>query len=124
MLGIFDDPTRRAMASAMDACALRNRVIANNIANADTPGFKRSKVDFEDALQDAVSRGQLDDPSAHLEAQVAEDQTSSTRLDGNNVNTDTEMADLARNTIEYNALVELTRLKSQMLTSVISGGTK
>lgn len=112
------------MASAMDACALRNRVIANNIANADTPGFKRSKVDFEDALQDAVSRGQLDDPSAHLEAQVAEDQTPSTRLDGNNVNTDTEMADLARNTIEYNALVELTRLKSQMLTSVISGGTK
>ncbi len=126
VLGIFDDPTRAVLASTMDACAERNRTIANNVANADTPGFRRSVVNFEDTLKDMLRDGTVNDveQARRLKASVETDDTPSTRMDGNNVNIDREMADLARNSIEYNALVEFTRLKSGMLTTVISGGTR
>ncbi len=123
--GIFDDPTRAALASSLDACALRNRIVANNVANADTPGFKRRTVSFEESLSRALTGGTDDITEIqHIKPTVETDQTPSTRPDGNNVNVDKEMAELARNSIKYNALVELYRLKGQMLETVVSGGTK
>ncbi len=126
VLGIFDDPTRTVLASTMDACAERNRTIANNVANADTPGFKRSYVSFEDSLKALLQDGPVADvdQARRLKASIELDNTGSARLDGNNVNIDKEMADLARNSIEYNALVEFMRLKGAMLTTVISGGAR
>ncbi len=73
-----------------------------------------------------LAEGGPDDVSdaRRLTATVEEDSTPSSRLDGNNVNLDAEMADLARNSIEYNALVELYRLKGQLVSTVINGGTR
>lgn len=125
-LGIFNDSTRAALVSTLDACAERNSVIANNVANADTPGFKRSEVHFEDSLKAVLERSGSDtiEEIERLATTVTQDNTPSTRLDGNNVIVDKEMSDLARNTIQYDALVELMRMKGAMLTTVISGGTK
>ncbi len=83
-MGMFDSVSGVALNSALDALALRQRVIADNVANLQTPGYQARRVQFEDALTTAVRRG-----SGAAEAQVARS-LEPTREDGNNVNLDTE----------------------------------
>ncbi|CUH92384.1 flagellar basal body rod protein FlgB [Herbinix luporum] len=98
---------------AASASWKRNEVIANNIANVDTPGYKRKDVQFETFLMSAltgdssldkrVSNIRLDS----LNPQVYTDYSNlSYRLDGNNVDIDTESANLAENQIRYYALMD------------------
>nr|WP_302488387.1 flagellar basal body protein [Paenarthrobacter ureafaciens] len=72
------------MASAMDALALRQRTIANNIANINTPNYTAKRVSFEDQLAASVRAGDGD-----VNATVSPSEEP-TRTDGNNVNLDTE----------------------------------
>lgn len=81
---MFDSVSFSAIGSALDSLALRQRVIANNVANISTPGFHAGKVQFESALAAAVKDG-----SGHSTATVASS-LEPTRLDGNNVNLDSE----------------------------------
>lgn len=99
--------------SAANASQLRNEVIANNIANVDTPNYKRQDVQFESYLMSALSGGgTLDQRVSELNkksmsASVYTDHASlSYRLDGNNVDIDTEEAYLADNQIRYYALLD------------------
>ena len=81
---MFDSVSFAAVNSALDGLALRQRVIANNVANVNTPNFQAGRVSFEDALASAVKDGS---------GTVTASQTSSlepTRTDGNNVNLDSE----------------------------------
>jgi flagellar basal-body rod protein FlgB len=82
---MFDDVTNVALRSALDGLAMRQRVIADNIANIQTPGFLAGRVLFEDALSQAVHGG-----SGAAEATVARS-LEPTREDGNNVNLDHEV---------------------------------
>ena len=82
---MFGSVSFDAMSSALDSLALRQRVIADNIANVQTPGFKASRVQFEDALSAAVADGDGD-----VTATVGTS-LEPTREDGNNVNLDTEV---------------------------------
>ncbi len=93
--------------AAMDGLVLRNQAIADNIANADTPNYKKKNVEFEDRLADAVKEyketGKLDLSDAR--PSVSEPYSGFRyRLDGNNVDIDNEMVDLSENQIRYNAL--------------------
>ena len=92
---------------AMQASVLRNDVILNNIANADTPGFKRSAVFFEEAFQNALQRfdrtGRLDLSRAAPQTRVV-DRGFSQRMDGNNVNMELEMVDLFQNAMRYDLM--------------------
>jgi flagellar basal-body rod protein FlgB len=109
---------------AADASWTRNEVIANNIANVDTPGYKRKDVQFESYLTSALAGdNSLDSRVADanlstLDAKIYTDSSSlSYRLDGNNVDIDTESANLAENQIRYYALLdsmsqEFSRLKT------------
>ena len=81
---MFDSVTYVALNSALDGLALRQRVIANNVANINTPNYLAGRVSFEKELATAVRRGD-GAVSAH-EARSLEP----TRLDGNNVNLDAE----------------------------------
>ena len=109
---------------ACDASWTRNSVISNNIANVDTPGFKRQDVHFEDylmyevgytdSLDCQVAAADLDTLSATTYTDYA---TASYRLDGNNVYIDTENSELAKNQIKYYTMLdsitqEFSRLKS------------
>ena len=76
--------TLTALTSALDALSLRQRAIADNIANVNTPGYHAKRVQFEDALRASVAEG-----SGAATATVGES-LEPTRLDGNNVNLDTE----------------------------------
>lgn len=93
---------------AADASWLRNSVISNNIANADTPNFKRKDVQFESFLMEAVAGGaSLDDNIAAVDLDGINPMTYvdgagySYRMDGNNVDIDTENAELAKNQFKY-----------------------
>ena len=111
---------------AADASWVRNEVIANNIANNDTPDYKRQDVVFESYLQKALSgEGNLDKKVSNmnlsrLNATVYTDlKELSYRYDGNNVDVATETANLAENQIRYYTLLdsmtqEFSRIKTAL----------
>ena len=100
---------------AADAAWVRNEAISNNIANVNTPGYKRQDVSFEEELKHALKANKfvpLDQKVDHLdldriEPKVYTDSANfSYRLDGNNVDIDSENVELASNQIKYNAMVQ------------------
>lgn len=111
---------------AADASWVRNETINNNIANVDTPGYKRQEVQFESVLRSELKNSRYTDLDnkvenvklSRLRSNVVTDSASySYRIDGNNVDIDTENVELASNQIKYNGLIssisnEFTRLKS------------
>ncbi len=105
------------LSSAADAAWTRNEILNNNIANVDTPGFKRQDMKFESLLQNEIARqgktsSTLDRKVANvdykrLQPYVYTDNAElSTRLDGNNVDIDTEEAELASNQLMYDGIIE------------------
>lgn len=100
------------MKMGLDATELRSRTIAENIANINTPNYKRKYVTFEDSLKDKID-------NAKIELKV--DNDSVVREDGNNVDLESEKVNQAAATLQYNALVTLTNTKLAMAKSVISG---
>jgi flagellar basal-body rod protein FlgB len=113
--------------SAANASYLRDQVISNNIANVDTPGFKRSDVKFEDYLKeelsgnnDTMDQAVADINLSNLKGSVYTDESElSYRLDGNNVDEDTESANLAENQIRYYALLESMTSEFSRIKSVL-----
>ncbi|MCK9478798.1 MAG: flagellar basal body rod protein FlgB [Firmicutes bacterium] len=104
---------------ALDASWLRNEVIANNISNVDTPNFKSSRVEFESALKDAFENSgikmkktdkkhmDMQDVGAHdLKPSVVKKVNTAARMDGNNVDIETEQLDMVKNVIYYNLLIQ------------------
>jgi flagellar basal-body rod protein FlgB len=81
---MLESVTSSALLSALDGLSLRQRTIANNIANVNTPGYTAKRVQFEDALARSVRAG---DGAVSATTQRS---LEPTRLDGNNVNLDTE----------------------------------
>lgn len=113
---------------AADASWLRESALTNNMANVSTPGFKRQDVNFEELLKSELGRSKyvtLDEKvkNVHLDHLNAKTYTDSAnfsyRLDGNNVDIDTEEVELASEQLRYQALTdsvtqEFSRLKSVM----------
>lgn len=123
------------LSKALDASWKRNEVIANNIANAETPGFKRSDVIFEDILKEQLNSKKLKGTitnSKHMNINGGDikdityktktEDTFSTRLDKNNVDIDVEMAEKAKNEILYNTLTGRVQSRFQKIKLVINEG--
>ncbi len=113
---------------AADASWTRETLIANNIANADTPGYKRQDIDFQSMLMDELGRYKytsLDHKVKNLDlsklnASVYTDHRNySYRLDRNNVDPDTEQVELASEQIKYQALTTSITSEFQRLQAVI-----
>ncbi|MDD3223498.1 MAG: flagellar basal body rod protein FlgB [Clostridium sp.] len=114
----------------LNASSTRGEVIANNIANINTAGYKRRYVTFESTLQDSMDNISMkkDNPK-HMDAgdeygsiNVQEDDTGSMRTDGNNVDINTEMSNQAQNTLMYQTLTNQANSRINMAKSVINGG--
>lgn len=99
---------------AADAAWLRNECIANNIANVDTPNYKRQDVDFESVLARELGNNHLVDlddkiaraKTSRLSVGAYTDETNySYRLDGNNVDIENENVYLAENQLKYQGLL-------------------
>jgi flagellar basal-body rod protein FlgB len=113
---------------AADATWTRNDVISNNIANAATPNYKRQDVKFEDVLEMELRGAKnitLDNKVANvslnrLNTQVYTDSVGySYRVDGNNVDIDTENVELAANQIKYNMLTDSITNEFKLLQTVM-----
>lgn len=120
------DTTFRTLDLALGAAGKRQEVLANNLANVNTPGYKRLDVNFDNELAkalDAKRSGDDDDAISGLKHSVSTDSSAvSVRADGNSVDVDQEMAHLAENNIRYNALVQLSAKKIEGLKFVIADG--
>ena len=121
---------------ALSAASLRHEVLSNNIANVNTPNFKRSHVRFEDLLKQELGLDR--DPlmkvvrthDRHLPIAfhgkvrpvIEQDAGTNMRLDGNNVDIDIEMAEVAKNQLYYSALATAVGGHISKLNSVITSG--
>lgn len=130
---LFSDPGFRSAQTALDGLALRQEVIGRNLANIDTPGFKAQSVTFETALQQAerephamrlaVTDGAhltgSADPTALISLQARAG--GSARADGNNVDIDQELTQMAETGIRFQALSQLISKKMLLLRSIATG---
>lgn len=133
MAGWLDGPVFEVLKKGLEASSLRHQVLANNAANVDTPNFKRSDVDFQAILGTALGKQEDTLPlkqtsPSHLPglsegegAAVKQDWTTSLRNDGNNVDIDREMTNVAENGLYYNSLTQAISSQLQLLRTVIKG---
>jgi flagellar basal-body rod protein FlgB len=111
---------------ALDASWTRNEVISQNIANVDTPGYKRKEVKFEEFLNSEMKTSKIQNGESRLSgsgmAVVEDNSSSSYRIDGNNVDIEHEMALMAMNTLKYNMMIQKVSGEFTKMRSVIRGG--
>jgi len=118
---------------ALDGVSSRQRATAHNLANAETPGYKRQTVPFEAVLQQSLTEHGRQSMSRthpkHLEGSYSSGppvamtpDVNVMRNDGNNVDIEREAAQLAKDTILYNALVQQVSSRYSALRSVIRDG--
>jgi flagellar basal-body rod protein FlgB len=123
---LFSTGSFVALDKGLDATALRQQVIANNVANINTPGFKKQDVSFEDelaaAMEDKGSGFSNLDRLSNVGIKVSTVKGTSMRYDGNNVDIDEEMSKLAENSIRYQTMSKLMSERFGGLKTVINGG--
>ena len=122
---------------SLDATWLKQETISQNIANNDTPGYDRKRVEFDDEFRAALmnssnfqgkkTRGKHIDIGAasnplNVTPRVVSDRHYTMRMDGNNVDIDQEMAEQAQNTLMYSALVTKLNKEFGRLRTVIKEG--
>jgi flagellar basal-body rod protein FlgB len=108
----------------LDAASLRQEAIAANIANADTPGYRRLDLapDFAEQLKARVTSGELARTGETLQPRLAEDVHARTvRPDGNTVEIEHELLAMNRNAVEYQYLTEVVSRNIKQLKLAISG---
>ena len=124
-------PTYSLLAKALDLRSQRHAVIASNIANADTPGYRAAALRFEDELAKAMpghnGLGLTRTDPAHLphvgldavQPSVVYETGAPQRIDGNTVDLDAEIVALSKNQLMYNALAQILRQKFDGLSTMI-----
>jgi flagellar basal-body rod protein FlgB len=114
------DTTQQALQAAISGASARQNALAANIANADTPGYRRVDVDFHSALAAAMGSA---DPSGSLASMTFAPQVDrsagATRADGNSVDIDAESAKLAANALDQQAAVQVAQARDNILQSAI-----
>ena len=124
------------LSKALDGLWLRDKTINQNISNVNTPNYKRLTVSFESQLREAIGHGKNKLSISHskhipmtkkleqVNPSINVDKKHSYRFDGNNVNIDMESANLAKNAIMYNAVINQTINEFDRIKNVINEGSK
>jgi flagellar basal-body rod protein FlgB len=118
------DATYALAAKLMDASALRQHAIASNIANSETPGYRRLDLsaDFSSQLRAAMSTGTTPEGLASIQPKLVEDATARTvRPDGNSVDLERELLAMDQNSVEYGYLAEIVSGSLKQMRTAISG---
>jgi flagellar basal-body rod protein FlgB len=135
---IVNTKSDQLLKSALEGLTARQRTIADNVANVDTPDFKASRVSFETALKQA--HGTIDQPlkmfkvdnavagpgqaTGDLKPTVVQETDLGRRNDGNNVDVDREMLELSDTNVRFNALIQVMNGKISGLRYVINNGSR
>ena len=102
---------------ALNIRAFYQRVLASNIANVETPGYREKRIDF----QAEIGRSGTGSGSG-VQVTEADPPDGANSLDGNSVNMEDQVVKMTENSLMYNALVQLISKKFSMLKYVINGG--
>ena len=130
MRSLLTDTTTAALEKALDGAAVRQRTVASNLANMDTPNYRPRRVEFEQQLRAALKAAEEEDLTTQIAAveRVQPDQVTysgpALRRDGNAVDIETEMSELAQSGLQYQTLIRLLSKKLQILRSVATEGGK
>jgi flagellar basal-body rod protein FlgB len=128
------DPIIGALNTSMNLRELEQNVISSNIANADTPGYKAKRVEFESALRAALESDSAMKPAAGapgqrtphttdpVQPEIYEDPNGVESLDGNTVDRGEEMARMSQNQLMFDASAEMLKRKLAMLKYAIQEG--
>jgi len=125
------DQTMHALEKSLDYSAMKNKTISNNIANVDTPNYKAQDVSFQSMLEEASNHLKMKNThqkhflgtkTDHSPQGIVTNRHTMYNHNGNNVDIDKEMADLAENQLFYQSLVDRLNGKYQTLQTVIRGG--
>jgi flagellar basal-body rod protein FlgB len=111
------DTTQTGLERALSGSALRQQAIASNIANVNTPGYRRQDVDFQSALQAAWNQGTT--AVAATSAAMSVDPGAVMRADGSTVDIDSEAAAQAKNGLQYEAVSQVLKTRLSILRSAI-----
>lgn len=105
----------------LDAAVLRQNVVAQNVANVNTPGYRIMEVSFEDTLRDAMSGTDWRDRLPDVQPEVTVSERAMERADGNSVDIDLEMARLQKNGIYFQVYTQMMANELAQFRSAISG---
>ena len=112
---VLIDTTQLALERALEGSSLRQQALASNLANVNTPGYRRSDVDFHSALAGAMRSGDAKTALSNVSIGAGVDRTSVVRADGSSVDVDAESAKLAANGLEYEQLTSAARVRIEIL---------
>jgi flagellar basal-body rod protein FlgB len=121
---IFHSDNYQLARKLLDASVLRHEAIATNVANAETPGFRRLDVapDFATQLKARMAAGDFAANAETIRPQLAEDLTARTvRPDGNSVELERELLLMNKNAVEHEFLTELVSSNIKQLKMAITG---
>ncbi|NLZ38511.1 MAG: flagellar basal body rod protein FlgB [Firmicutes bacterium] len=131
---LLNDRTSLVLQLALNAAAERQRVTAHNVANVNTPQFKRQVVLFEEKLKQALQEPELPLARTHerhldniprtLGHEVITDNSTSMRTDGNNVDIEREMVLLSMNQLHFNAVTQALNNRYSIFRYVIQEGRR
>jgi len=123
---VLIDTTQLALEQAMAGASQRQNALANNLANAETPGYQRVDVDFHGALQAALGRSDAGEQRSSLSSlsfsPQADGSVGATRADGSTVDVDAESAKLAANALEHQAAVQIAATRISILKTAMGTG--
>lgn len=112
----MSDFSVQALQYAIDGLSMRQEATANNIANAQTPGYRAKQVDFEDSLSQAIAFGSLNGASPSVSTSTAPGDAS-----GNNVDLGGEMVGMQETTLRYQAMVDSLNAQFRILRGSMGG---
>ena len=125
-IDLFERSVLPVLQKQLDGCALQNKVIASNIANIGTPNYKRLTVDFQKELSEAISEAKdsvdLSKKVEDIDPQIEIDPTRLDESGANNVDIDHEMADLAKNQLQFSISARIISDTIQEVDKSINGG--
>jgi flagellar basal-body rod protein FlgB len=115
---VFDDVSSTSLKVAVAGLSARQNAIANNISNIETPGYQARKVKFEEELSNAVAHGR----SPSTVTPSVQNSLEPTRLNGNNVNLDTETLSHVDTMMRYQLTLRALDGKYGLIRDAIKGG--
>ena len=122
-MNIGIDKSATLLEKMLDVSSVKHKVIANNIANVNTPGYKKMEVSFANQLEKALNESSMNKfDTLQPKIVISKEDTSETaRNDGNNVDMDKEVSSLVKNTLTYSIYTQLLAKKYEGIKSAIEG---
>ncbi len=132
-LKFLTSPESRRLERSMDASVLRGQLISHNIANVNTPNYKRLDIDFASALAEAMPPVTTElvrtsprhltgvKPPENVPFQIVQENKTSSREDGNNVDVEFEMTQVTENSLHFQAVAQSWKQQMSRLKMAIEG---